>query len=114
MGVAAGGVSVGVSLAAAVITPHLDSYIGGGTVLADQGIAVKALYNYALNGAKLNRGADAYADPLPQALVLTAIVISFGMTALIVVLALRGFLETESDTADISADKFTSESEADK
>jgi multicomponent K+:H+ antiporter subunit C len=29
---------------------------------------------------------------LPQALVLTAIVISFGMTALIVVLALRGFL----------------------
>jgi multicomponent K+:H+ antiporter subunit C len=38
-----------------------------------------------------------YADPLPQALVLTAIVISFGMTALIVVLALRGFLETGSD-----------------
>ncbi len=38
-----------------------------------------------------------YTDPLPQALVLTAIVISFGMTALIVVLALRGFLETGSD-----------------
>jgi multicomponent K+:H+ antiporter subunit C len=38
-----------------------------------------------------------YADPLPQALVLTAIVISFGMTALIVVLALRGFLETGTD-----------------
>lgn len=38
-----------------------------------------------------------YADPLPQALVLTAIVISFGMTALIVVLSLRGFLETGSD-----------------
>ena len=32
---------------------------------------------------------DGYADPVPQALVLTAIVISFGMTALIVVLALR-------------------------
>lgn len=41
-----------------------------------------------------------YADPLPQALVLTAIVISFGMTALIVVLALRGFLETGSDGVD--------------
>ncbi|MGY0793743.1 Na+/H+ antiporter subunit C [Azospirillum argentinense] len=42
-------------------------------------------------------GAPGYADPLPQALVLTAIVISFGMTALIVVLALRGFLETGND-----------------
>jgi len=42
-----------------------------------------------------------YADPLPQALVLTAIVISFGMTALIVVLALRGYLETGSDDATI-------------
>ena len=42
-------------------------------------------------------GAAAYTDPLPQALVLTAIVISFGMTALVVVLALRAFLETGSD-----------------
>ena len=38
-----------------------------------------------------------YTDPLPQALVLTAIVISFGMTALIVVMALKGYLETGSD-----------------
>jgi multicomponent K+:H+ antiporter subunit C len=45
-------------------------------------------------------GVGAYTDPLPQALVLTAIVISFGMTALIVVLALRGFLETGSDRVD--------------
>lgn len=45
----------------------------------------------------LQKGVTAYADPLPQALVLTAIVISFGMTALIVVLALRGFLETGCD-----------------
>lgn len=44
--------------------------------------------------------APGYTDPLPQALVLTAIVISFGMTALIVVLALRGFLETGSDRVD--------------
>jgi multicomponent K+:H+ antiporter subunit C len=45
-------------------------------------------------------GAATYTDPLPQALVLTAIVISFGMTALIVVLALRSFLETGSDRVD--------------
>src|SRR5689334_11389658 len=45
--------------------------------------------------------APGYTDPLPQALVLTAIVISFGMTALIVVIALRGFLETGSDRADL-------------
>jgi multicomponent K+:H+ antiporter subunit C len=35
------------------------------------------------------KGLTEYADPLPQALVLTAIVISFGMSALVVVLALR-------------------------
>lgn len=42
----------------------------------------------------------AYTDPLPQALVLTAIVIAFGMTALIVVLILRSFLEIGSDHVD--------------
>jgi len=41
--------------------------------------------------------AAGYTDPLPQALVLTAIVITFGMTALIVVLSLRAFLETGAD-----------------
>jgi len=41
-----------------------------------------------------------YADPLPQALVLTAIVITFGMTAFAVILALRSFLETGSDQVD--------------
>jgi multicomponent K+:H+ antiporter subunit C len=48
-------------------------------------------------------GATAYTDPLPQALVLTAIVISFGMTALIVVIALRSFLETGSDRTDLGS-----------
>ena len=43
---------------------------------------------------------DHYTDPLPQALVLTAIVISFGMTALVVVLALRAYLESGSDHVD--------------
>ena len=47
-----------------------------------------------------DKAAETYTDPLPQALVLTAIVISFGMTALVVVLALRTFLETGSDHVD--------------
>ena len=44
--------------------------------------------------------AETYADPLPQALVLTAIVISFGMTAFVVVLALRAYGENGSDHVD--------------
>ena len=46
----------------------------------------------------------AHADPLPQALVLTAIVITFGMTALTVILSLRSFLESGSDQVDGLAD----------
>jgi multisubunit Na+/H+ antiporter MnhC subunit len=52
-----------------------------------------------------------FADPLPQALVLTAIVISFGITALIVVLALRGFLETGSDRVDEGVPKYAPDSD---
>lgn len=44
--------------------------------------------------------AVAYADPLPQALVLTAIVIGFGMTGFIVELALRTRHDTQSDHVD--------------
>ena len=39
-------------------------------------------------------------DSLPQALVLTAIVITFGMTALSVILSLRLYLETGTDKVD--------------
>jgi multicomponent K+:H+ antiporter subunit C len=42
-----------------------------------------------------------YSDPIPQALVLTAIVIGFGMTAYIVTLALRGFSESGDDHIDM-------------
>ena len=45
-------------------------------------------------------GLDAYPDPIPQALVLTAIVIGFGMTALLVVLALRALVDTGGDHVD--------------
>ena len=45
-------------------------------------------------------GEGAVADPLPQALVLTAIVIGFAMTAFVVVLALRGMGELKTDHVD--------------
>jgi multicomponent K+:H+ antiporter subunit C len=41
-----------------------------------------------------------YADPLPQALVLTAIVISFALTAVMMVVALATHAETGSDHVD--------------
>ena len=41
--------------------------------------------------------AERYTDPLPQALVLTAIVISFGMTAVVVMIALGSFLGNGDD-----------------
>ena len=40
---------------------------------------------------------DDFADPVPQALVLTAIVISFGTTALLLALAYRSWLLTSDD-----------------
>ena len=44
--------------------------------------------------------AEVYTDPLPQALVLTAIVISFGMTAVIVMIALGAYLGADDDHVD--------------
>lgn len=44
--------------------------------------------------------ADTYADPLPQALVLTAIVIGFAMTAFLMALALRAWGEFGNDHVD--------------
>lgn len=46
-----------------------------------------------------------YSDPLPQALVLTAIVIAFGMTAFLIVLSLKARGELNSDHVDGLADK---------
>ncbi len=51
-----------------------------------------------------------FADPLPQALVLTAIVISFGVTALLLALAYRSWLLTEDDEiADDAEDRHVAE-----
>ena len=48
----------------------------------------------------LRENMDVYTDPLPQALVLTAIVISFGMTAVVVMVGLGAFLHSDDDHVD--------------
>ena len=48
--------------------------------------------------------ATVYTDPLPQALVLTAIVISFGMTAVVVMIALGAYLGSNDDHVDDPAE----------
>jgi len=61
--------------------------------------------------AILQDDVTAYSDPLPQALVLTAIVIAFGMTAVVVVIALAAFLSSEDDHIDDQPTDDTSRSE---
>jgi multicomponent Na+:H+ antiporter subunit C len=61
-----------------------------------------------LTMAQLKRGAPPilndrttfYTDPLPQALILTAIVISFGVTAYLLVLAYRAYKKLGTDDMD--------------
>jgi len=49
----------------------------------------------------LEEGVTQHADPLAQALVLTAIVISFGTTAFLLVLAYRGYQSAHTERVDI-------------
>src|SRR6185312_15560675 len=48
----------------------------------------------------LGENAESYTDALPQALILTAIVISFAVTAFILVVAYRAYQETGTDNLD--------------
>jgi multicomponent Na+:H+ antiporter subunit C len=48
----------------------------------------------------LGEHARSYVDPLPQALILTAIVISFGVTSFFLVLAYRAYQELGTDNTD--------------
>jgi len=48
----------------------------------------------------LGENAEAYTDPLPQALILTAIVISFGVTSFFLVLAYRAYQELGTDNME--------------
>ena len=52
------------------------------------------------DGAALVNEDSQFADPLPQALVLTAIVIGFAMTAFVVILAMRARSEVGNDHVD--------------
>jgi multicomponent Na+:H+ antiporter subunit C len=54
------------------------------------------------NGAAplLGEHAQSYNDPLPQALILTAIVIAFGVTSFFLVLAYRAYQELGTDNMD--------------
>lgn len=59
----------------------------------------------------LRDGVETYTDPLPQALVLTAIVISFGMTAVVVMISLGAFLGSDDDHVDDPLDAPEDEAE---
>lgn len=53
-----------------------------------------------LDGAAVLGESSQYSDPLPQALVLTAIVIGFAMTAFVVILAMRSRADQGNDHVD--------------
>jgi len=60
----------------------------------------------AINGLKkgaaplLGQGAESYTDPIPQALILTSIVISFALTAFSLVLGYRAYQELGTDDVE--------------
>lgn len=100
-------VSLGIGLLAAcgfylILRPRTFSVVLGFTLLS---YAVNGLIFF---GGRLNAaspplavpGAQGIADPLPQALVLTAIVIGFGMTAYLVALLLRAKGESGTEHVD--------------
>jgi len=71
-----------------------------GTGLLSHGAHLLILTMGGLGGESppvLADGVTNYADPLPQALILTAIVIAFGVTAFILVLAYRIYQELQTD-----------------
>jgi multicomponent K+:H+ antiporter subunit C len=62
----------------------------------------------------LNTGLGGFSDPLPQALVLTAIVISFGMTAVVVMMALGAWLASDSDKINMGGETAPKPADAEK
>jgi multicomponent Na+:H+ antiporter subunit C len=51
--------------------------------------------------ALLGQGIVSFMDPLPQALILTAIVINFAMTAFLMVLAYRSYADLGTDNIEL-------------
>lgn len=75
-----------------------------GTGLLSHGAHLLILTMGGLGGTSppvLADGVTDYADPLPQALILTAIVISFGVTAFILVLFYRTYAEHKTDNMNL-------------
>lgn len=75
-----------------------------GTGLISHGAHLLILTMGGLGGSAppvLDKNAADYADPLPQALILTAIVISFGVTAFILVLAYKTYAKHQTDNMDL-------------
>ncbi|MCT6925005.1 MULTISPECIES: Na(+)/H(+) antiporter subunit C [Bacillales] len=71
-----------------------------GTGLLSHGAHLLILTMGGLGGSAppvLAEGVTDFADPIPQALILTAIVIAFGVTAFILVLAYRAYQELKTD-----------------
>ncbi|NQD65463.1 Na(+)/H(+) antiporter subunit C [Bacillus haikouensis] len=74
-----------------------------GTALLSHGAHLLILTVSGLKGGDAplyGEHAASYVDPLPQALILTAIVISFGVTAFFLVLAYRAYQELGTDNVD--------------
>lgn len=74
-----------------------------GTTLLTHGVHLLLLTMSGLKtGAApfLGEQADSYTDPLPQALILTSIVISFGVTAFFFVLAYRSYQTLGTDNME--------------
>ncbi len=75
-----------------------------GTGLLSHGAHLLILTMGGLGGTSppvLADGVTDYADPLPQALILTAIVISFGVTAFILVMAYRTYAVHKTDNMNL-------------
>jgi len=75
-----------------------------GTGLLSHGARLLLLTMGGLGGPSppvVAEGVTDYADPLPQALILTAIVISFGVTAFMLVLFYRTYAELGTDNMNL-------------
>lgn len=78
-------------------------------IVIGTGLISHAAHLFILTMGKLKRGQPPiiqegitkYTDPLPHALILTSIVISFGVTAVVLVLAYRTANENETDNMEL-------------
>lgn len=79
-----------------LLSKHLLRIILGTAVLTHAGhLLLMTMGGFQANSVPLvDEGVVTYADALPQALILTSIVISFGVTAFFLVLAYRTYEET--------------------